>query len=66
MFLDYSDSSDDEFEPDNENNSDQVLSLLSVVRCAAHTIQLAVHDALKKSDCATIRKIRSVVKKLKT
>lgn len=36
------------------------------VRCAAHTIQLAINDALKKSECNVfIEKARDLVKKLR-
>lgn len=45
---------------------DSPMALLSVVRCAAHTLQLVVHDVLKESSKEEIAKIRAVVKALKS
>lgn len=42
------------------------MALLSVVRCAAYTLQLAVYDVLKETMKVEIVKIRSVVKALKS
>ncbi|EFN68823.1 Zinc finger BED domain-containing protein 4 [Camponotus floridanus] len=49
--------------------SDFSSSILTGVRCAAHTLQLAVDDALKnvnKGILSLIKKVRRVVKKLRT
>lgn len=45
---------------------DGLMSILIVVRCAAHTLQLAVHDVLKMGWKSDIKKIRDVVKELKS
>lgn len=45
---------------------DSPIALLSVVRCAAHTLQLAVYDVLKETAKEDISKIRLVVKSLKS
>jgi hypothetical protein len=45
---------------------DGLLSILIVFRCAAHTLQLAVHDVLSMVSKTQINHIRSVVKKLKS
>ena len=42
-------------------------SILSVIKCSVHTLQLAVHDTMKKLNMTTnLNFVRSVVKKLKT
>ncbi|XP_036340612.1 uncharacterized protein LOC118749965 [Rhagoletis pomonella] len=50
-----------------ESNSiqSQIASVFSVVRCAAHTIQLAAYDVLKTIE-GDIKECRNIVKKLRT
>lgn len=48
-----------------ENVRMSVASILSIVRCAAHTLQLAAYDVLKELD-AKVCECRSAVKKLRT
>jgi hypothetical protein len=62
---DYDSSSENESDDENDEEN-RLLALLSVIRCAAHTLQLAVYDALKNSRCANLDKIRNVIKKLKS
>lgn len=61
---------DDEFEEykiANEEEHFQVLSVFSVIRCAAHTLQLAIFDALKELRVEfTINEIRKIVHKLRS
>ena len=45
---------------------DGLSSLLKVFRCAAHTLQLAVHDSLAKIPETPINRIRTVVKNLRS
>lgn len=45
---------------------DGLMAILVVVRCAAHTLQLAVHDVLKSSCKEEIQNIRKIVKELKS
>lgn len=44
---------------------DGLSAILVIVRCAAHTLQLAVHDVLKNYN-EEIKRIRNVVKKLRS
>lgn len=54
-----------EDEDSDENIHNSLSSVISVVRCAAHTIQLAAYDVIKLWDTDLIE-CRSVVKKLRT
>lgn len=45
----------------------ELSSILTVLKCAVHTLQLAVHDAMKTLNMSTnLNFIRSVIKKLRT
>lgn len=50
---------------ESNNIQSQIASVFSVVRCAAHTIQLAAYDVLKTLE-GDIKECRNIVKKLRT
>lgn len=50
---------------DEDDIHSQIEAVLSVVRCAAHTIQLAAYDVLKVID-SEVDECRKLVKKLRT
>lgn len=64
-----SEEDDDEISNEREMFShalENVLAILSVVRCAAHTLQLAVHDSFKHLESnEVIGKVRTIVKLLR-
>lgn len=72
---DSEDDSDEEEEGDGEDTSEEYLkkiqddspmAIMTVVRCAAHTLQLAVYDSLKITAKEEIAKFRTVAKNLKS
>jgi hypothetical protein len=64
---DEDDQSEDVVKKINEINGDGLGSLMILVRCAAHTLQLAVHDVLRKTTSSDqIEQVRKVVKNLKS
>lgn len=57
---------DEAFQNEQDFQDDGLMAILVIVRCAAHTLQLAVHDALKLIGKDNIQHIRKVVKELKS
>lgn len=50
----------------NDNDDESPLAMMEVFGCAAHTVQLAVHDVLRTNTRTSIKHIRSVIKELRS